>query len=186
MTLMILFGPHAVGKMTVGQALEARTGLRLFHNHMTIELASRFFDYGTPEGSGLVHKLRWDVFEAVAGSDLPGLIFTFMWALDKPSDWAYIKRVTDLFEGKGARTLYVELEADYDVRIERNKTENRLLHKPTKRDVATSEARFRSLEARYRLNTREGEMPFEHYMKLNNTHLQPEEAAELIARRFAL
>ena len=43
MKFVIIVGPHAVGKMTVGQELEKITGLKLFHNHMTIELVSPFF-----------------------------------------------------------------------------------------------------------------------------------------------
>ena len=34
MKLLFLFGNAAVGKMTVGQELAQRTGLRLFHNHI--------------------------------------------------------------------------------------------------------------------------------------------------------
>jgi shikimate kinase len=43
MKLIIIFGPQAVGKMTVGQELGKITNLKLFHNHMTIELVSPFF-----------------------------------------------------------------------------------------------------------------------------------------------
>lgn len=46
--LLILFGPPAVGKMTVGKELSALTGMKLFHNHMTIELVLPFFEFGTP------------------------------------------------------------------------------------------------------------------------------------------
>ena len=42
-TFVIIIGPHAVGKMTVGQELAKITGLRLFHNHMSIELARKLF-----------------------------------------------------------------------------------------------------------------------------------------------
>jgi hypothetical protein len=35
-TLVIIFGPPAVGKMTVGLELERLTGFRLLHNHMTV------------------------------------------------------------------------------------------------------------------------------------------------------
>jgi shikimate kinase len=41
MKLVILFGPPAVGKMTVGQQLANLTGFKLFHNHMTIETRSQ-------------------------------------------------------------------------------------------------------------------------------------------------
>jgi shikimate kinase len=37
-TLVFIVGPPAVGKMTVGYELAAQTGLKLFHNHQTIEL----------------------------------------------------------------------------------------------------------------------------------------------------
>ena len=74
--LVLLTGPQAVGKMTVGQELAKITGLKLFHNHMTIDLALKFFDYSTKEGQKLVDDLRMDVFEAVAKSDLEGIIFT--------------------------------------------------------------------------------------------------------------
>lgn len=42
MKLVLIFGPQAVGKMTVGQELAKITGLKLFHNHMTIDLVSNF------------------------------------------------------------------------------------------------------------------------------------------------
>ena len=83
MKLVILFGPQAVGKMTVGQELAKRTGLKLFHNHMTIDLVANFFDYSSREGKRLVSLFRQEIFQAVASSDLPGLIFTYVWAFDR-------------------------------------------------------------------------------------------------------
>ena len=37
MHLVCIFGPPAVGKMTVGRELSRQTGSKLLHNHMTIE-----------------------------------------------------------------------------------------------------------------------------------------------------
>lgn len=102
MKLVILFGPQAVGKMTVGQELAKQTGLKLFHNHMTIDLVSNFFDYGTVEGKRLVSLFRQEIFEAVAESGLPGLIFTYVWAFDMQEDWAYIESLYQLFRTHGA------------------------------------------------------------------------------------
>jgi len=52
--LVIIIGPHAVGKMTVGQELAKLTGLKLFHNHMSIELVRKFFSVrGSKEGKYL-------------------------------------------------------------------------------------------------------------------------------------
>lgn len=186
MKLVVIFGPHAVGKMTVGQALAAQTGLKLFHNHMTIDVVSDLFDHLPKERSRLTRLFREEIFKAFASSDANGMIFTYMWAFDQQDDWDYIDHVEEIFRQNGAETYYVELCADYDLRIERNKTENRLLHKPTKRDVVKSEALFRRLEEKYRLNSLPGEVTKTHYLRIDNTHLSPEEAARQIREAFDL
>jgi hypothetical protein len=183
---VVIFGPHAVGKMTVGQELSKITGLKLFHNHMTIDLVSNFFDYGTDEGKRLVGKLREHIFCEVSKSDLYGMIFTYMWAFDEQSDWEYIENICCLFEKSGSETYFVELEADYDKRIERNKSPNRLANKPTKRDTERSERMFRKLEEKYRLNSFEGEIQRKNYIRINNTNISPEEAAQIVKSVFSL
>lgn len=42
MKLLFMIGNAVVGKMTVGQELAKITGLKLFHNHMTIEPVGLF------------------------------------------------------------------------------------------------------------------------------------------------
>lgn len=186
-TLMILLGPHAVGKMTVGQALAQKTDLRLFHNHMSIELARKLFSHAEPEWGILNETIRQTVFELFAKGDFPGLIFTYMCAFDMQSEFDYLHKLIDLFESNGADCYVVELCADFDVRLERNKSENRLQHKESKRDLAWSEAEMRRTSEKYRLNSYDGEeLPFEHYLKLDNTNLSPDEAAQLILTRFGI
>lgn len=186
MKLVIIFGPHAVGKMTVGQELAKITGLGLFHNHMTIDIVFDLFKNLPQERSRLTNLFRKEIFEAYASSQEYGMIFTYMWALDSKDDWDYIDRVEDIFKEKGSTIYYVELEADYDVRIERNKTDNRLLHKPTKRNLEHSEDLFRRLEDKYRLNSFENEIMKENYMKINNTNMLPGIVAEMIKSKFML
>ena len=188
MKLVIILGPHAVGKMTVGQVLAEITGLKLLHNHMVMELVRNFFDvFNSAEGRRLNSLFRQEILEAVAKSDLPGLIVTYMFAFELPSEYERINGIIELFESHNAQTCVVELCADYNVRLERNKTENRLLHKPSKRDIQKSEAIFRSLEEKHRLNSEDGEiLPFKNYVKINNTDLSPKEAAVKIKEMFGL
>ena len=186
-TLVIILGPHAVGKMTVGQELEKLTGLRLFHNHMSIELARKLFNYGEKEFGMLNESIRSTVFELFAKGDFPGLIFTFMCAFDFPSEFEYLKKLTDLFESNGAKCCVVELCADFDVRLVRNKSENRLLNKESKRDLEHSEAEMRKTSEKYRLNSYEGEkLPFANYIKIDNTNLPPEEVKKQIKTYFSI
>lgn len=183
--LVILLGPHAVGKMTVGQELSKLTGLRLFHNHMSIELARKLFDHSEKEWGILNGTIRQTVFELFAKGDFPGLIFTYMCAFDLQSELEYLQGIIDLFKANGADCFVVELCADFNVRLVRNKSENRLLHKESKRNLEWSEAEMRRTSEKYRLNSYEGEkLPFENYMKLDNTDLPPEEAARKIMEYF--
>lgn len=178
MKLVLIIGSGAVGKMTVGQELMKITGLRLFHNHMMIEPVIDVF--GSFNG-GVTQKLREVIFEEFLKSDNEGMIFTFMWAFDMESDGEYIKSVASKFD----EVYCVELIADKKVRLERNKTENRLSNKPSKRDVEASEQRMMN-EERYRLVSYESEIPFENYLRLDNTYIPADEAAKIIKERFNL
>ena len=183
MKLVFLVGNGAVGKMTVGQELAKITALRLFHNHMTIEPVLEIFgDYHREAVAGM----REVIFREFAKSDQYGLIHTIMWAFDCQEDWDYIFHVAELFKEQGAELYCVELVASQEVRLERNETENRLAHKPSKRDLEASRRRVLEMDRQYRFESLPGEIPFENYLRLDNTHLPPEEAARIIKERFAL
>lgn len=185
MKFVLIFGPQAVGKMTVGHELEKITELKLFHNHMTIELLAPLFGFNHTMWT-LVNKFREDIFEAVADSDMYGMIFTYVWGLDLQNDWDFVDKVCRIFEDKGGEVYIVELEAELAERIERNKTPHRLEHKPTKRDVARSEQELKRTAEQHRLNSFAGEIQRDNYIKVNNTHLTAAEVAERIKGRFHL
>ena len=46
--IVVIFGPPAVGKMTVGREVARLTGYKLFHNHMTVEPVLEVFEFGSP------------------------------------------------------------------------------------------------------------------------------------------
>jgi len=186
MKLVIIFGPQAVGKMTVGHELEKITDLKLFHNHMTIDLVNPFFNYGTKEGKRLVSLFRREIFEAVAKSDLYGLIFTYVWAFDLQEDWDYVESLSQIFESKGGTVYFVELEAELSVRLDRNKSPHRLEHKPSKRNITWSENDLVKSMDQYRLNSFEGEIKKENYMRINNTEMSAEDVAKKIKESFKI
>ncbi len=185
MKLVVIIGPQAVGKMTIGYELEKITDLKLFHNHMPIELVHPLFSYGTPSGKRLVKLIREEIFKEMAASDQSGLIFTYVWYFDKKEDGEYLENLVKIFRDKNADIYYVELEADIDERLLRNKTEHRLQHKPTKRsDWAENEIKESSKE--HRLNSVEGEITEKNYLRINNTNLDPIVVAEKIKETFNL
>ena len=186
MKLVLIFGPQAVGKMTVGQELVKMTDLKLFHNHMTIDLVSPFFDYSTKEAKRLVSLFRQEIFEEVSKSNLEGLIFTFVWAFELQEDWDYVNNLCQLFESRGGEVYFAELETSAEVRFERNKSANRLEHKPSKRDIEWSENDLKESLARHRMNSLEGEITDPHYIRINNTNMSAEDTANLIKETFDL
>ena len=187
MKLLFIFGAHAAGKMTGGQAVSRITPMKLFHNHMTIEPVIELF--GAYNGAA-TERLRQVVFEEFVKTNNYGLIFTFILAFDMPYDTEYVRRLTKLYQEAGAQVDYVELVAPQEVRLVRNKTENRLKEKASKRNVALSEMRMLGAEEKYRCVSELGEIenllgiPPERYLRIDNTNLSPDEAAEMIVSYF--
>jgi len=184
MNFVLIFGPPAVGKMTVGYELAKLTDMKVFHNHMTIDLILEFFPYGHEKFTTLVGEFRQRIFEEVATSDLPGMIFTYVWALDQSGDKEQVDSYCEIFRRKGAGIYFVELEADLDERLERNKSEFRLSKKSSKRDTSRSEKNLLQTEENYQMNTNNDFFYQENYVKINNTNLSPEETAKQIVNAF--
>ena len=183
MKLVFLIGDGAVGKMTVGQELMKITDLRLFHNHMTIEPVIEVFGYFHGKS---ISKMREIIFEEFAASSNYGLIFTYIWAFDQKSDWDSVEHVTNIFRKNGADIYYVELVATQEVRLQRNITENRLKHKASKRDIEISNQRLINNDKNYRCVSNDDEIPFDNYIKIDNSNLSAELVAKMIKEHFNL
>lgn len=181
--LLFIIGSGAVGKMTVGQELSKITDLRLFHNHMMIEPVIEIFGQ---RNSCAVNRLRDVIFEEFAKSDHYGMIFTYMWAFDHPECREYIEHVKSIFEPYDTEFFCVELIASQEVRLARNATENRLLHKASKRDIDVSSQRILREDAMVRLVSEPGEIPFDNYLRIDNSELTVSQTANMIKEHFKL
>lgn len=186
MQFLLVFGPPAAGKMTVGNEIEKATGIPLFHNHVAIEPALRFFPFGSPAFGRIVDGLRMKIFKEVAASDLPGLCFTYVWDLDDPSDCEFVRIVCGIFEDAGASITLVELCADLQQRLIRNRTEERLAEKPSKRNVEQSERNLLELEREHRMNS-DGTLPVKYrHLRIENSQLEATDVAEKIINELGL
>lgn len=183
MKLVLIVGNGAVGKMTVGQELMKQTGLRLFHNHITIEPVLEIFGEFHVDA---ILQMRDVIFREFAKSNNYGMIHTVMWAFDSPEDWEYIRHVVEIFESKGADIYCVELVAPQEIRLQRNETPNRLEKKPSKRDLDASRERVLAMDRQHRFESHPGEIPFENYIRIDNTNLEPDVVASMIKERFGL
>lgn len=186
MKLIIITGTQAVGKMTVGQELVKMTNLKLLHNHMTIEVVTKIFDYSKEAFQNLNESFRTQIFEEFAKSDQEGIIFTTTWDFDSEEEWKRIYGYIDIFKKYNSDIYIVELEANLEERLKRNKTENRLLNKASKRNLEWSENDLLKSVKKYRFNSKIGEIKEKNYIRIDNTNLSAEEVAKKIKREFEL
>lgn len=183
MKLVFILGDAAVGKMTVGQELMKITDLRLFHNHMTIEPVIEIFGYFDAK---TISQMRELIFRNFAASENYGMIFTMMMDFDMPSEWEYLEHIKEVFAPYGTEFYYVELIAPQEIRLARNATENRLKHKASKRDIEISNQRLITDDKNHRCVSYEGEIPFENYLRIENSDKEPDEVANIIKETFKL
>lgn len=178
---IMITGPQAVGKMSVGLALQDKYNYRLFHNHMTIELVNDLYgQLKLKECWDLIGKLRHVIFDDVIERDLEGFTFTYMWGFNLESDHQYVDDFIKRFESKGWQVYIVELEADVETRLQRNGTPLRLEKKATKRNLEWSNRDLKASLDKYRLNSNEGEITHPNYMRINNSNLEPAQVADMI------
>jgi hypothetical protein len=76
MKLIIIHGPPAAGKLTVGQELSRLTGYKLFHNHVTIDCVKTVFEFGTPTFWRVIEDVRFAII-AEAAREGVDVIHTF-------------------------------------------------------------------------------------------------------------
>ena len=183
--LIVVCGPHAVGKMTVAESLRDKLRYNMMMNHDSIELSDRIFGFATPAQKELNEDIRQKVFSLAVKHNVD-MIFTYVCAFDEPEEREYLTELKDLFEQSGGQFYFVELSADIETRLARNETPHRMERKAYKRDVAWSRANLLDGAAKYRLNSAEGETWFENHLKIDNSHLEPDQVADLVIEKYHL
>lgn len=183
--LIIICGPQAVGKMTVAESLRDKLKYNLMMNHDSIEVSDRIFGLATPAQKEFNAIFRKNAFELAIKHNVD-LIFTYVCAFEMPEERAYLTGLADAFEAGGGAFYFVELSADLEIRLARNETPHRMERKASKRDIEWSKSNLLKDTKNHRLNSNNGEVWFENHLKIDNTHLEPDEVADRIIEHFGL
>ncbi|MDQ3654866.1 MAG: AAA family ATPase [Chloroflexota bacterium] len=175
MDLVILYGAPGVGKLTVANALAGRTGYKVFHNHLTTDLVTSLFPFGSADAVRLIMAFRVEMLKEAAKAELPGIIHTFVYAAGEDDD--LMQRLIDAVEPYGGKVTLVLLTCEPDVLLQRVVEESR-----------SRFGKLRDAEVVKNLLTEERlTEPFPHRPSLviDNTHRGAKDVADEIANALA-
>lgn len=183
--LIVICGPQAVGKMTVAECVRDKLKYNLMMNHDSIEVSDKIFGFATPAQKEFNAVFREKAFEIAVKHNVD-LLFTFVCAFEIPQQREYLTKLANMFESNGGNFYFIELSADLETRLMRNITPHRMERKVSKRDVEWSKANLLRDAERHRLNSEPDEVWFQHHLKIDNTHLEPDDVADIIISTYNL
>jgi hypothetical protein len=111
MKLVFLHGAPAVGKLTVARELARLTGFPLFHNHLTVDLVSSLFPFGSEPFIRLREQIWLAAFVEAARTDT-SLIFTFN--PERTVTTGFIPETIKAITTEGGAVDFVELTCAQD------------------------------------------------------------------------
>ncbi|OGI65934.1 hypothetical protein A2914_01425 [Candidatus Nomurabacteria bacterium RIFCSPLOWO2_01_FULL_41_21] len=176
--LLVIFGPPAVGKLTVAKTLAKITDFRVFHNHMVDDLIKNFFSHGSSQLNTLSAEFRKRIIEECIKADM-NLIFTYFWKFDLERGKKNIDIYKKVVEANGGQVFFVELYAPLRNRLNRAEMEDR-----RKSKMAVGAETVAEIEKNHVTNTNGDFFYKENYLYIDNTDLSPEKTASKIKEHF--
>ncbi len=168
MKLIFIYGPPASGKLTIAEILSERTGIPLFHNHLSRDLVKDIYGDQLRDNYGLVDRIRFDVFD-YCSKNQTDLIFTYVY--EGENDNENVRQLIGVIERNEGEVVFVELTATKEDLISRvgneSRTKFRKLTDPAIMDKITQDMSIFSI-------------PFVRSLKINTSHLSPDESASAI------
>ena len=175
MKLVFIYGPPAVGKLTVATELAKLTGFKLFDNHVSIDFVKSVFEFGTRRYWKLIEKYRLSMFKEAARHGM-NTIFTFVY--DKATDDPFVRKTIQTIGKEGGSVCFVRLFCDENelaLRV-RGKGRREMGKVSTKKLLA-------SVLKRHGLGS---DVPFHTSLRIDTTRTPAKKSAAIIARNYNL
>ncbi|MBI3115038.1 MAG: AAA family ATPase [Candidatus Kerfeldbacteria bacterium] len=176
MKLIVLYGPPGVGKLTVARVLAHKTGYKVLHNHLTIELLCSLFEWGSRPYRELVRKYRFELLETAAKYKTKGVITTFVYAAE--ADEKEMRELLRRMKRRHVNVYFVKLQcsqAELERRIkhESRKAFTKIRHVKNLWDVM---GKYDTLAT----------IPFGKNLVIDTTNLSPQKTAAKIIRKVGI
>lgn len=109
MKLLVFYGPPAVGKLTIAEAVAVQTDFKLYHNHLTWNMVTSIFEFRSEAYFRLLTEMRTLMFAEAAKANI-NVAFTYVYALARAeASEQYFRAV----EENGGEVCLVQLSAEY-------------------------------------------------------------------------
>lgn len=116
MRLIFLYGPPAVGKLTIAKELAQLLDIPLVDNHSIVNPIARVFGWGHPEQQRLAHEFRVEFFGTAAREGKS--IITTCGGGGQYYDY-FIKAVLESVRKNGGDVIFIHLTAPKEALLER-------------------------------------------------------------------
>ncbi len=177
MRLVFIYGPPAVGKLTVATELARQTGYHLFHNHLTVLPVAALFPERGPQRTHLLKHIRLELLTAAARADR-NVIFTMAYSgtMDNP----FVAAIVQVVKSYGGQVDFVQLAASVETLMERVENESR--QRLGKIASRTDLRRFFAEPGRDSFTS----VSYPHVLHCNTEHIKPEATARYIKEELRL
>lgn len=172
---VIIYGPPAVGKLTVADKLAKLTGYRVLHNHLFNDLISEVIPFGTGDYFDLAVKFRLEMFKLALLENV-SIISTFCY--DKRTDQKFIDSIVRSANKYKSSIHFVQLICDKEELFKRVKEPSRSKFRKLKTKVGLEKC-FK----RYDLFNKIKKYPS---LTIDNTSLSPKKVAKMIKEHYQL
>ena len=176
MHLVFIYGPPAVGKLTVSKALEKLTGIPLADNHSLLNPLAKVFGWDHPERERLGRLFRLEFFRAAARAEKS--LITTLGGGGKMFD-DFIQDTRHVVGEERGGVCFVRLFAPIEVLLERVRHDSRSHHAKIQ-DVEVLKKRFETLP-----DICERALVGVH-LEIDSSQHSPEEMARMIQEYYKL
>jgi len=177
MKLVVIYGPPAVGKLTVAKELAKITNLKVFHNHYSIDILEPLMKFGTENFWRYSDKIRTEVFK-IAEKENINLIFTICYAHDLEGDQGFIRKTVRLIKKSRGDVFFVQLKTDMSNLEKRVKGHSRKNYSKLK-----NIKKLRATMKKYNLTSSVIHKP---NLIIDNSKISAKRAAQMIKKHYKL
>ncbi len=122
MNLILLYGPFASGKLTIGKELGKMTGYKFLENNAVNKPPLQVFPFGTPVFKRITNKLRVDICREAAAHNV-NLITSMVYAVGEDDD--HIRELMEAVTKEGGHVKFVHVNCAHDIMIKRTSDRSR-------------------------------------------------------------